>query len=51
MVYVITGDGAVRQLRHRLGSDLFDEVVQAGWSNSGRGEREGHCLASDFARL
>ena len=40
---------ALRELRHQLGEDLFDEVVQAGWIDDGRPERVGHCLVEDFA--
>ena len=39
---------ALRQLRLRLGETLFDDVVQAGWSDQGTGERTGKRLAGDL---
>ena len=38
-----------RDLRHRLGGELFDRVVQAGWIDQGGPERTGNCHISDFA--
>ena len=38
-----------RDLRHRLGGELFDQAVQAGWTDQGGPERTGNCHISDFA--